>query len=70
MYYAEYICKSPYPYWVVIADDDLTKFYVWSKRKTFNARFHTEQQVIDLMEEKYPGSIRLPRPATKGRKKT
>ena len=59
MYLKRYVCKSPYPYYIVRADEDLTKFHVWSKNKTFNAWLHTEQEVITMIEEKYPGAERI-----------
>lgn len=62
LYYAEYVTKSPYPYWVLVADTELTKFEVWSKRKTWNATLYTEKQVLGLIDEKYPNSIRKVRP--------
>ncbi len=59
MYLKAYVCKSPYPYYIVRADEDLTKFHVWSKNKTFNAWLYTEQEVINMIEEKYPGAERI-----------
>jgi hypothetical protein len=58
IYLQKYVHKSPYSYYVVEADEELTHFHVWSKRKTFNATFNTEQQVLDLINEKYPNSTR------------
>ena len=59
MHYKHYTSKSPYPYWVVKADEELTKFHVWSKIKTFNCTLYTEERVLRLIEEKYPESIRV-----------
>ena len=59
MYLKTYVCKSPYPYYIVRADEDLTKFHVWSKNKNFNGWLYTEQEVIDMIEEKYPGAERI-----------
>ena len=61
MHLKQYVCKSPYPYYIVRADEDLTKFHVWSKNKTFNAWLYSEQEVIDMIEEKYPGAERIAR---------
>ena len=55
-----YVCKSPYPYYIIQADEWLTKFEVWSKRKTINAWLHTEQDVIDMIKAKYPEAERVP----------
>jgi alkylated DNA repair dioxygenase AlkB len=57
----KYINKSPYPYYVVHADVDLTKFHVWSKRKLLNAWLYTEQEAIAMIEERYPGAERVER---------
>jgi hypothetical protein len=59
MYLDAYVYKSPYPYYIVQADEWLTKFEVWSNRKSFNAWLYTEQEVIDMIEEKYPGAERI-----------
>ena len=59
MYLKHYVCKSPYPYYIVQADEDLTKFHVWSHRKTFNAWMHSEAEVIAMIEAKYPGAQRI-----------
>jgi hypothetical protein len=32
---------------------------VWSKNKTFNAWLYSEQEVINMIEEKYPGAERI-----------
>jgi hypothetical protein len=69
LYYTEYICKSPYPYWVVVSDEWLTHFEVWSRRKTFNATMYSEQRVLNLIKEKYPEAVRVERPIVKNRKK-
>lgn len=61
MYLKHYVCKSPYPYYIVQADEDLTKFHVWSRRKTFNAWLHSEAEVIAMIESKYPGAQRIKR---------
>jgi hypothetical protein len=58
IYLQKYVTKSNYPYYIVEADEDLTHFHVWSKRKTFNATIYTEQKVLDLINEKYPNSTR------------
>ena len=62
MHLRQYLCKSPYPYYVIQADEDLTKFHVWSKMKTMNAWLYSEQEVLDMIEEKYPGAERIERP--------
>ena len=59
MYLKQYVCKSAYPYYIVQADEWLTKFHVWSKNKCFNAWLYTEQEVITMIEEKYPGAERI-----------
>ena len=46
MYLERYVYKSPYPYYIVQADEWLTKFEVWSNRKTFNAWLYSEREVI------------------------
>ena len=58
MHLRQYMCKSPYPYYVIQADEDLTKFHVWSKRKTINAWLYSEQEVLDMIEQSYPGAER------------
>jgi hypothetical protein len=60
MYLKHYVCKSPYPYYIVRADEELTKFYVWSKTKMFNGWLYSEQEVMAMIEAKYPGSERIP----------
>ena len=67
-HYKHYIGKSNYPYWVVIADEDLTKFHVWSKTKSFNCTLYTEDQVHALIQEKYPGALRIDRVVCNRRK--
>jgi hypothetical protein len=59
MYLKHYVCKSPYPYYIFQADEDLTKFRVWSRRKTLNAWLHSEAEVIAMIEAKYPGAQRI-----------
>jgi hypothetical protein len=59
MYLERYVYKSPYPYYIVQADEWLTKFEVWSNRKTFNAWLYSEQEVIAMIEAKYPGAERI-----------
>ena len=59
MHYKHYTSKSHYPYWVVKASEDLTKFHVWSKIKTFNCTLYSEERVLNLIEEKYPGAVRV-----------
>jgi len=61
MYLKHYVCKSPYPYYIVQADEDMTKFHVWSCRKTFNAWLHSEAEMITMIEAKYPGAQRIKR---------
>jgi hypothetical protein len=61
MYLKQYVCKSPYPYYIIHADEWLTKFEVWSNRKTINAWLYTEEEVIAMIEAKYPGAQRIPR---------
>ena len=53
-----HVSKSPYTYYVIQSDEPLTKFYVWGYIKAFNTMLYTEQQVYDLIEEKYPNSIK------------
>ena len=53
-----YVSKSPYTYYVIQADEQLTKFHVWGYIKAFNTMLYTEQQVYDLIEERYPGSVK------------
>lgn len=60
MHLKQYVCKSPYPYYIVRADEELTKFHVWSKTKTFNGWLHSELEVIAMIEQKYPGAERIP----------
>jgi hypothetical protein len=62
LFFAEYVSKSPYSYWILVSDESLIKFDIWSKRKSFNSRFYTEDQVLKLIDEKYPNSIRRVRP--------
>lgn len=62
LYFAEYISRSPYSYWIVMADEPLIKFEVWSKRKSFNSLYYNEIQVLELINEKYPNSVRRVRP--------
>ena len=62
LYYAEYISKSPYSYWILVSDVELIKFEVWSKRKSFNSLYYNEERVLALIDEKYPNSIRKERP--------
>ena len=62
LYFAEYISRSPYSYWILVSDVPLIKFEVWSKRKSFNSLYYTEIQVLELIDEKYPNSIRRVRP--------
>ena len=40
----QYVCKSPYPYDIIRADEDVTKFHVWFKTKTFNAWLYSEPE--------------------------
>ena len=61
MYLKQYACKSPYPYYIVQADEWLTKFEVWSNIKLFNAWLYTEEEVVAMIEAKYPGSHRIER---------
>jgi hypothetical protein len=56
-----YVCKSPYPYYIIHADEWLTKFEVWSNIKLFNAWLYTEEEVIAMIEAKYPGAERIER---------
>jgi len=67
MYLKQYVCKSPYKYWIVEADEDLTHFHVWSRRKSFNSTLYTEEQVLTLIEEKYPDSVRIEKVFKKSR---
>jgi hypothetical protein len=67
MYLQKYVCKSPYSYYIVEADEDLTHFHVWSRRKSFNSTLYTEERVLNLIEEKYPGSIRIEKVFKKSR---
>jgi hypothetical protein len=62
LFFAEYISKSPYSYFILVADESLIQFGVWSKRKSFNSTLYTEAQILDLIDEKYPNSIRVERP--------
>ena len=50
MYLKHYVCKSPYPYYIVRADEELTKFYVWSKTRMFNGWLYSEQEVMAMIE--------------------
>ena len=54
MYLTYYTCRSQYPYYIMNADIDLTKFEVYSCRKSFNAWLYTEQEVLDMIKENYP----------------
>ena len=65
MFYAEYVSKSNYPYWVLIANEPIIKLGVWSCRKLFNATLFTEAQVLELINTHYPDSIRIDRPLLK-----
>jgi len=62
LYFAEYVSKSPYSYFILVADEPLIKFEVWSKRKSFNSLYYSEERVLALIDEKYPKSIRKVRP--------
>ena len=62
MFFAQYVSKSNYPYWILVANESLIQFGVWSNRKSFNATLYTEAQILDLIDEKYPNSIRVERP--------
>ena len=55
-----YVSKSPYTYYVVQADEPLTKFHVWGYIKAFNTLYYNEQRVLDLINEKYPEAERIP----------
>ena len=57
----QYVCKSPYPYYIVQSDIELTKFDVWTNTKLFNAWLYTEDEVVAMIEAKYPGSQRVKR---------
>ena len=57
----QYVCKSPYPYYIIHADEWLTKFEVWSNIKLFNAWLYTEEEVIAMIESKYPGAEKIER---------
>ena len=59
MYLKHYVCKSPYPYYIVRADEDLTKFYVWSKTKMFNGWLYSEQEVVAMIEAN-SDSVKIP----------
>jgi hypothetical protein len=59
MHLSTNVGRSPYPYYIIQADEWLTKFHVWSNRKTMNAWLYSEQEVIDMIEEKYPGAERI-----------
>jgi len=59
MYLKHYVSKSPYPYYIIQADEELTKFEVWSRKKTINAWLYTEQEVIAMIEKKYPNAERI-----------
>ena len=56
-----YVSKSPYTYYVVQADEPLTKFHVWGYIKAFNTLYYNEQRVLNLINEKYPNSERIER---------
>ena len=57
----QYVCKSPYPYYIVQSDIELTKFDVWTNTKLFNAWLYSEDEVVAMIEAKYPGSQRVAR---------
>jgi hypothetical protein len=57
-----------YDYWVMVADESLTKFQIWSRRKSFNCNLYTEIQVLEIIRECYPEAIRIPKPLSRWNK--
>ena len=55
-----YVSRSSYTYYVVKADEPLTKFHVWGNIKAFNTLYYDEQRVLNLISEKYPEAERIP----------
>jgi hypothetical protein len=53
---------SVYQYFVIVADEPLLKFDVFSPRKSFNCALYTEDQVLDLIQKNYPDAIQYPQP--------
>jgi hypothetical protein len=53
---------SSYQYWIIVADEPLTKFDVFSPRKSFNCALYTKEQVQELIEKNYPDAIQYPQP--------
>ena len=56
-----------YAYWMVIADEPLTKLDVWSYKKTFNCNLYTEEFVLELVKKAYPEGVQHPRPPINNR---
>jgi hypothetical protein len=56
-----YVSRSPYTYYVVHSDHELTHFEVWSYKKAFNSMLYSEEDVINKINEKYPGAKRVDR---------
>ena len=53
---------SVYQYWIIVADEPLTKFDVFSPRKSFNCALYTEEQVLELIKKNYPDAIQYAQP--------
>ncbi len=67
LYHQESNINLRYPYWVLVANEPLIKFDIWSVRKSFNCTLYNELQVLEMIDQLYPNSIRIPRPKLRGR---
>ena len=54
-----------YKYFVMVAKEPLTKFQIWSCRKSFNCTLYTEEQALELIQKTYPEAIRIEKPKSK-----
>ena len=48
-----------YPNYVVKADEEVSRFCIDSKNKTFNAWLYNEQELVNRILEKYPNAERI-----------
>jgi len=67
LYLQESNPRLRYAYWVMVANEPLIKFHIWSLRKSFNFNLYTEIQVLEMIQECYPEAIRIPRPKSRCR---
>jgi len=61
--------KLKYNYFVMVAKEPLTKFQIWSCRKSFNSTLYTEEQALECIQQVYPESVRIPKPLSRKWKK-